>query len=100
MVAMVTKGVLATLLIKSIIVTPATSVTNLRGVISFRTDPEKKLLMLARTSTPAAVSWVIFYLEKRWTICDSRVVSCQLKVCLVKFAILKFYLGENVTEDS
>jgi hypothetical protein len=97
MVAMVIERVLVTLLIKSIIVTTATSVTNLRGAISFRTDPEKTLLMLARTSPPGAVSRVISYLEKRYTICDSRAVSCQVKVCLVQFAILKFCLGKNFT---
>jgi len=54
--------------------------------------------MLARTSPPGAVSRVISYLEKRYTICDSRAVSCQVKVCHVQFAILKFCLGKNVTE--
>jgi hypothetical protein len=95
---MVTKEVLVTLLIKSTIVTTATSVTSLRGAISFRTDPEKTLLMLARTSPPGAVCRIISYLEKRYTICDSRATSCQIKVCLVQFAILKFCLGKNVTK--
>jgi len=54
--------------------------------------------MLARTSPPGAVSRVILYLEKRYTICDSRAVSCQIKVCFVQFAILEFCLWKNVTE--
>jgi len=56
--------------------------------------------MLSQTSPPATVPRVILYLEKRCTICDSRAVSCQLKVGLVQFAILKFCLGKNVTQAS
>jgi hypothetical protein len=97
MVAMVTKGVLVTVLINSITVTTATPVTKLRGA-SFRTDPEKTLLMFARTSPPSVVSRVISYLEKRYTICDGTAVSCQVKVCLAQFAILNFCLGKTVTE--
>jgi hypothetical protein len=51
MVEQVTTGVLVTLLIKLTIVTTVTSVTNLRGAISFRTNTEKTLLSLAGTST-------------------------------------------------